>query len=92
MFTEEGIASAEITVVSPESTFTKVRVLVHVGADCVYENKCYSATSLKSKTFDFFDTLTYFVKYLLNHTSQGGQIRYKCSSTIAYSIHMHEAY
>ena len=30
----------------------------------------YSATSLESKTFDFFDILTYFVKYLLNYTSQ----------------------
>ena len=39
MFSEEGITSAEITVVSPESTFTKVRILVHVEADCVYENK-----------------------------------------------------
>ena len=30
----------------------------------------YSATSLKSRTFAFFDIFTYFVKYLLNHTSQ----------------------
>ena len=28
MFSGEGITSAEITVVSPESTFTKVRILV----------------------------------------------------------------
>ena len=35
----------------------------------------YSTTSLKSKTFVVvFNTLTYFIKYLLNHTSQGGQI------------------
>ena len=38
MFSEEVITSAEITVVSPESTVTKVRILEHVGADCVYEN------------------------------------------------------